>query len=142
MKRFTHGLWRRALSTGICAAIVGAGLAVHAQEGVPAAAAPKVSAEQLQQLLADLDSESFDLREAAAEKLAQMGPEAVDVLARGIVSESAEVAWRSGASLERIALTGDEKTLARITHVLDNLSAKGKPGLRTMAAEMHVRQKH
>lgn len=142
MKRITHRLWRRALATAICAALMGAGLSLHAQERVPTSAAPKVSAEPLQQLLADLDSDSFDVREAAAEKLAQMGPAAVDVLARGIVSESAEVAWRSGASLERIAMTGDEKTLARITHVLDNLSVKGKPGLRSMAAEMHVRQKH
>ena len=142
MKRFTHGLWRRAFSMGICAATLGSALSLPAQEGTPAAVAPKGSAEQLQQWLADLDSDSFDVREVAAEKLAQMGPAAVDVLARGIVSESAEVAWRSGASLERIALTGDEKTLARITHVLDNLSTKGKPGLRSMAAEMHVRQKH
>ena len=134
MKRFTHGLWRRVFSMGICAATLGSALSLPAQEGTPAAVAPKVSAEQLQQWLADLDSDSFDVREVAAEKLAQMGPGAVDVLARGIVSESAEVAWRSGASLERIALTGDEKTLARITHVLDNLSTKGKPGLRIWLA--------
>ena len=142
MHRFKHGLWQRAFTGGICVALFGAGQLIRAQDAAPVAAATKASAEQLQQWLAELDSDSFDVREAAAEKLAQAGPAAVDVLASGIVSESAEMAWRSGASLERIALTGDEKTLARITSVLDNLSAKGKPGLRSMAAEMHVRQKH
>ena len=138
MNRFTH-LRRRALASGIYFALVGAGLMATAQEP---AVATKPSTEQLQQWLAELDSDSFDVREAAAEKLAQAGPAAVDVLASGVVSESAEIAWRSGASLERIALGGDEKTLARVTSVLDNLSVKGKPGLRTMAAELHNRQKH
>ena len=138
MNRFTH-LRRRALASGIYFALVGAGLMASAQEP---AIATKPSTEQLQQWLAELDSDSFDVREAAAEKLAQAGPAAVDVLASGVVSESAEIAWRSGASLERIALGGDEKTLARVTSVLDNLSVKGKPGLRTMAAELHNRQKH
>jgi membrane-associated protease RseP (regulator of RpoE activity) len=140
MNCFTQ-LRQRALASGFCFALLGAGLLASAQEPAPATAT-KPSTEQLQQWLAELDSDSFDVREAAAEKLAQAGPAAVDVLARGIVSESAEIAWRSGASLERIALGGDEKTLARVTSVLDNLSTKGKPGLRTMAAELHNRQKH
>ncbi len=142
MSRFTHRLWQRALGCGICIALVSGAPAVVAQDAPLSPVAPKVSPQQLQTWLAELDSESFDVREAAAEKLAQAGPAAVDVLASGIVSESAETAWRSGASLERIAMTSDEKTLAQITGVLDKLSAKGKPGLRTMAAEMHVRQKH
>jgi len=140
MNRFTH-LRRRGLASGLYFTLIGAGLLASAQEPAPAVAR-KPSPEQLQQWLAELDSDSFDVREAAAEKLAQAGPAAVDVLASGIVSESAEIAWRSGASLEQIALGGDEKTLARVTSVLDNLSTKGKPGLRTMAAELHVRQKH
>lgn len=140
MNRFTQ-LRQRALASGFCFALLGAGLLASAQERAPAAAT-KPSAEQLQKWLAELDSDSFDVREAAAEKLAQAGSAAVDVLASGVVSESAEIAWRSGASLERIALGGDEKTLARVTSVLDNLSTKGKPGLRTMAAELHNRQKH
>jgi PDZ domain len=142
MERFTHGLWRRALLLGICAVLVGTGLCLPAQEAAPNASPPKASAEQMRQWLSELDSDSFDVREAAAEKLAQAGPAAVDVLASGIVSESAEIAWRSGASLERIAMSSDEKTLARITSMLDGMSAKGKPGLRSMAAEMHARQKH
>jgi hypothetical protein len=141
MNRFTHLLWQRAIAGGVGVALFGTGLIVRAQEAVPVAL-PKIPAAQLQQWLADLDSDSFEVREAAAEKLAQAGPAAVDVLSSGIVSESAEVAWRSGASLERIALGGDEKTLARITNILDGLSTKGRPGLKTMAAEMHVRQKH
>ncbi|MCE9525689.1 MAG: PDZ domain-containing protein [Planctomycetales bacterium] len=141
MNRFTHSLWQRAIAGGVGVALFGSGMIVHAQEAVPVAL-PKIPAAQLQQWLADLDSDSFEVREAAAEKLAQAGPAAVDVLSSGIVSESAEVAWRSGASLERIALGGDEKTLARITNILDGLSTKGRPGLKTMAAEMHVRQKH
>jgi hypothetical protein len=141
MNRFTHRLCPRAFATGVCFILAGAGL-VSAEEPTPSAVATKPSAEQLQQWLAELDSDSFDVREAAAEKLAQAGPAAVDVLASGVVSESAEIAWRSGASLERIALGGDEKTLARVSSVLDSLSVKGKPGLRTMAAELHSRQKH
>lgn len=137
MNRFT-GWLRRVCVCGACLAFTSTGLVTSAAD-----AAPKnpVSAEQLQTWLAELDSDSFEVREAAAEKLAQAGPAAVEVLAKGIVSESAEIAWRSGASLERIAMTGDEKTLAKVTSVLDNLSAKGKPALRTMAAEMHARQK-
>lgn len=142
MNRFTHSLWRRAIRGGVGFALGGIGLVANAQEAVVPAAAPKASAAQLQQWLAELDSDSFEVREAATEKLAQAGPAAVDVLAGGIVSESAEIAWRSGASLERIALGGDEKTLARITNILDGLSTKGRPSLKTMAAEMHIRQKH
>jgi hypothetical protein len=141
MNRLMHWLQQRAWTGGLCLGLASTGLVVVAEEAAISPAAP-VSAEQLQTWLAELDSDSFDVREAAAHKLAQAGPAAVDVLANGVVSESAEIAWRSGAALERIALTGDEKTLARITNVLDKLSVKGKPGLRTMAAEMHIRQKH
>lgn len=138
MNRFTHSLWQRAVAGGIGFALVSSGVIVWGQERALA----KPSPTQLQAWLAELDSDSYDVREAAAAKLAQAGPAAVDVLANGIVSESAEIAWRSGASLEQIALGSDEKTLARITNILDNLSIKGKPGLKTMAAEMHLRQKH
>ena len=102
---------------------------------------PQASAEDLQSWLAELDSDSYEAREAAAQRLAEVGPAAIDVLSRGLTSDSAEIAWRSGAALERIAVSGDEATLARVTGVLDGLSTKGKPGLRSMAAEMHVRQK-
>lgn len=138
MNRFTHSLWQRAVASGIGLALVSSGVTVWGQERVP----EKPSPTQLQAWLAELDSDSYEVREAAAAKLAQAGPAAVDVLASGIVSESAEIAWRSGASLEQIALGSDEKTLARITNILDNLSIKGKPGLKSMAAEMHLRQKH
>lgn len=138
MNRFTHWLWQRAVVSGLGAAVIGSGVTAWGQERVPA----KPSPTQLQAWLAELDSDSYDVREAAAAKLFQAGPAAVDVLAGGIMSESAEIAWRSGSSLEQIALGGDEKTLARITNILDSLSIKGKPGLKTMAAEMHLRQKH
>src|SRR5436190_8882355 len=141
MHRFTHWLRQRACEGGLCLGLASGGLIALAQEAPETPAAP-LSAQQLQKLLTDLDSDSFEVREAAAEKLAQAGPAAVDVLSSGLVSESAEIAWRSGAALERIALAGDEKTLSRVTGVLDTLSAKGKPGLKTMAAEMHIRQKH
>ena len=133
MNRFIGGL--------ACASLLVALGPACAEDVTGPGTAAKISPAQLQQWLADLDSDSFETREAAAEKLSEAGPAAVDVLARGVVSDSAETAWRSGASLERIAMTSDEKTLGRITSILDNLSVKGKPGLKTMAAEMHLRQK-
>ena len=139
MDRYVQRLWRRALWVGACVALLGAGLTTHAQENAPVA---KASADELKQWIAELDADSFDVREAAAERLAQAGPAAIEVLAGGVVSDSAEIAWRSGAALERIAITGDETTLARVAGILDGLSAKGKPGLRSLAAEMHARQKH
>src|SRR5436190_15888252 len=116
MHRFTHWVRQRACDGGLCLGLASGGLIALAQEA-PKASAP-ASAEQLQKWLAELDSDSFEVREVAAEKLAQAGPAAVDVLSGGLVSESAEIAWRSGAALERIALVGDEKTLSRVTSVL------------------------
>lgn len=104
--------------------------------------APQVSTEQLQQWLTELDADDYQVREAAGHRLAQAGPAALDVLGQGVMSDSAEIAWRSGAALEQIAVTGDEQTLSRVTKILDQLSEKGKSGLKSLAAEMHVRQKH
>lgn len=137
MDRYARRLWQLARWGAGCLALFSTGLAAFAQDSP----SPKASSAELTQWLADLDSDSFEVREAAAERLAQAGPKAIDVLAGGVVSDSAEIAWRSGAALERIAVTGDEATLARVAGILDGLSAKGKPGLRSMAAEMHVRQK-
>ncbi len=103
---------------------------------------PQVSAGQLQQWLTELDADEYQVREAAGHRLAQAGPAALEVLGQGVMSDSAEIAWRSGAALEQIAVTGDEQTLSRITKILDQLSEKGKSGLKSLAAEMHVRQKH
>jgi hypothetical protein len=137
MDRYAQRLWQLARLGAGCLAWFATGLAAFAQDSP----SPKASSAELTKWLADLDSESFEVREAAAERLAAAGPAAIDVLAGGVVSDSAEIAWRSGAALERIAVSGDEATLARVAGILDGLSAKGKPGLRSMAGEMHVRQK-
>lgn len=95
---------------------------------------------QVRQWIEDLNHDDFSTRENAAASLASAGPAAINSLAQGVISNNPEVSWRCGEVLERIALEGDEPTVERIVHVLNELSKRGKPGLAQIASELRLRQ--
>lgn len=96
---------------------------------------------QVRQWVSDLDNESFAARESAAAKLSAFGGQAVPLLAQGVLSDNAEVAWRCSEILQHIAMEGDEPTLNRVTLLMHDLSKRGKPSLEKVAIELRVRQK-
>jgi hypothetical protein len=104
-----------------------------------AEAAPP-SAEQLAEWLRDLDAEEFMLREEANRNLIAAGDAAIDVLAQGALSSSPEAAWRASTALEAIALAGNEATLKRVSAALVQLSQRGKPGAKLLAANLRGKQ--
>lgn len=95
----------------------------------------------IRQWIEQLNHDDFSTRENAAANLASAGPAAINSLAQGVISDNPEVAWRCGEVLERMALEGDEPTIERIVHVLNELSKRGKPGLAQIASELRSRQK-
>ena len=83
--------------------------------------------------LAGLDADDYAVREAASRHLIEAGEAAIDVLAEGVGSTSAEAAWRASSALEQIALQGNETALTRVSAALERLSQQGRPGLARLA---------
>src|SRR5262245_6181874 len=102
-------------------------------------AAPPSSA-QLRAWLAALDADDYAAREAASRQLIEAGEAAVEALAEGVGSTSAEVAWRASSALEQIALQGNEAALNRVGAALEQLSRQGRPGLGRLAQELKSKQ--
>jgi hypothetical protein len=99
------------------------------------------SAAQIRGWVDELNHDDYFVRERAAAQLVEAGPIAIGPLADGIVGSNPEVAWRSSEVLERMAMQGDQVTLARIVRVLQTLSKRHKPSLAAMAEQMHARQR-
>lgn len=111
--------------------------AIQADE--PASAVAKPSPAEIARWVQDLDADAYPVREAATAKLVGAGTAAVEPLAAAVLSESAEVAWRAGTSLQRIAVHGDEATLDQVSAALQKLSAK-RPALTKLVGEIKVKQ--
>jgi HEAT repeat protein len=71
---------------------------------------PAVADEQIKQLIRDLGSDSFDAREKASKKLAEMGRAALPLLEQAAVTaDDAEIRIRAGRAVE--AIKGSERYL-------------------------------
>jgi PDZ domain len=105
--------------------------------GAAIAAAPP--ADQLRDLVRQLDADDFAMREEAGRKLVAAGEAAIEPLADAIISVSPEAAWRASGALEQIALHGSDASLSRVAATLDRLSKAGKPGLAGVVNELHSR---
>jgi hypothetical protein len=106
----------------------------------PGTRPPAVS--ELQNWVAQLNDDNYEVREESARRLAEAGPAAISHLVEGLTSDEPEVAWRCGAALEQIGLAGDDATVEKIVQKLDAACAKtGRQGLKSLATELHTRQK-
>jgi len=128
----------------LVAVVLGFSVPVRAQEPPPEEqpepSQPAAAPEQIAALVEQLDSDRFAGRQAASEKLAEIGKPAIEALAEAAVGESLEVTVRSIDVLEKLAGSSDEATkeaakgaLAKIAES-ERLSAaqRAKEALETM----------
>ena len=148
-----HSAMKRLVAA--CGVVVGSmGLMAVGQQVPLQAATPenavsqglkRPTAAQLEQWLAELDSDDFALRVQASDRLLAAGESALEALAGAINDKRPEVAWRAGEVLRQIASSGDEESAARVESALSKLSTDGRPGLAEVAAEIrsrHERRRH
>ena len=103
---------------------------------------PQPTAAEMEAWVQQLNADDYALREEAAARLVEAGSAAIEALVKGAVSDQAEVAWRSSAALEQIAVEGDEKTIDLIVKQLNAAGAKsGKHGLSALTGDLVSRQK-
>jgi len=100
------------------------------------------SAEQLRAWVRQLEADDFVAREAAEHNLIASGEAAIGPLAEAIAGASPEAAWRASAALEKIAIRGDEASVARVAAALQRLSGNQKPALGSLAKQLIAKQAH
>jgi hypothetical protein len=98
------------------------------------------SADQLRAWVSQLAADDFVVREAAEHHLIAAGEAAIAPLAEAIAGTSPEAAWRASAALEKIAIRGDEASVARVATALQRLSSGNKPALGALAKELIAKQ--
>jgi hypothetical protein len=128
-----HFLWLGLIAIGWI------GLAVSAANADEPGAIKKPTPAELARWVQELDSDAYPVREAATENLVAAGTAAIEPLASAVLSDSAEVAWRAGTSLQRIAVHGDETTLNQVSTALQKLSSK-RPTLTKLVSDIKVQQ--
>jgi hypothetical protein len=111
---------------GMCGCLLFAwgALAVHAADD-PAAAVP--SAERIEQLIRQLDSDDFEARQQASAELAAAGAAAFEALARAARGDSLEVTSRALAILGKAAASDDETLRSAARKHLEQLAASDHP---------------
>ncbi len=96
-------------------------VAVHAEEAAPSSAKVKIG-EDLQQLILQLDADSYSDRLAASEALAKQGAAAVPALEQGTQSDSLEVSLRSFELLTKLFSSEDAAGKKAAKEALQRLS--------------------
>lgn len=130
--------WTRAAMLGNVAAILASPVPVAAEErpateqNQPAATEPagdtassaagSRTSEQWRQLIADLDDESYLVRERASAALAQGGAELIEPLTQAIERGSLETVIRGVALLRRMVWEGDRQTANAARAALERLA--------------------
>lgn len=112
---------------------------VVAAEPIAAAPASAATAEEIAGWIRDLDSDDYDLREAATTRLQAAGPGALEPLTRALLSPSAEVADRANLILQRIAGQSDESILDQLTAAIQKLNSK-RASIAKIAADFKAQQ--
>lgn len=103
------------------------------------AAAPMVSFaaapadDHTQALIANLDSNQFELRESAMRELILLGPPAVDSLMQAATQGSAETVWRAVFAMGEIAVAGDFDKRNTAEEALEKLKDAGNLSAATRA---------
>lgn len=86
---------------------------------------PEASPAQIETWVEQLNSESYQDRETATQRLTQAGPNAIAEVTKAAQNGSPETVWRSVSILEGIGANGSEETLVRIVGSLNMLAKKG-----------------
>lgn len=108
---------------------------VVAGEGAPATC----TVQDVQRWVSQLDSDSYAVREQATARLIEAGPDAIETLAPAVLSESAEVAWRSSIALQRIAVLGDEECVNRVAAALSKTKVE-RPAVTKIVQDIQAHQ--
>jgi WD40 repeat protein len=91
-----------------------------------------IDPKRLAKLLADLDSDEFDTREAASDALLALGLAAEDALLRAAKSESAEVRRRVAGLLRRLKRDGIAPERLRVLRAVEVLERLNTPAAREL----------
>ena len=101
----------------------------------PAAEAKAASPGEIDKLMEQLDSNAFSERQAAQQKLSEIGKAAFPALEKGTQNVSREVAVRSLDILKGHFQKGDDATKAAAKEVFERLAKGNDPSLAKRAAE-------
>ena len=115
------------------------GLFTSSDAAVGQVTGSRLSGPDLQATIADLQSLEFNKREAATQRLAAAGFDAMQQILPLLTAEDAEVAWRSKEILIQQGVRGDEDAVRRIGLVLHLLTAAGYTQFSNDAAEFASR---
>lgn len=119
--------WTRAAMLWAATAILAAPLPVAADESTapvseqPPSAAGR-TAEQWRQVIADLEHESYTVREKASADLAKAGADVIEPLSQAIQRGSLETVIRGVSLLRRMVLEGDRQTAKAARAALERLA--------------------
>lgn len=93
------------------------------------------------QVIRNLDSDDYAMRETASQKLTHAGAGVVPMLCQAVQTGSPEVVWRGTKALEQIAIRGDEAALEAVVFAVQELAKQARPELAGMAADLRERQR-
>lgn len=88
----------------------------------PLAPAHPIAAEEIERLAAAMDADSFSERQAASQRLGEMGPAAFPALEKAVAGSSREAASRALDILKKHLDGGDEATKAAAKETLERLA--------------------
>ncbi|MCH7728735.1 MAG: hypothetical protein IH991_19965, partial [Planctomycetes bacterium] len=103
--------------------------------------AESASPKNISKWIEQLSDNDFSTREEATQNLVQAGRAAVKPIAAVILSDNLEMSWRASAILERIGVSGDERTMAEVIVAFDQLGNKGQKRLARSRSELAQRWK-
>jgi WD40 repeat protein len=120
------------------------GLAAHPAEAaalvkakLPPVKGKGATAAEIDKLIADLDSDDFDRREAAAKALSELGPAAAAALAKALQGEpTVEKKRRAEELLEALRAKGPSAEMVRPTRALELLERAGTPEAKQVLEEL------
>jgi hypothetical protein len=126
-------------SVGVTGVVGAANLAIKPSAVWAAESATAATKAQIERWIAELDADSYPARERATASLIAAGPQAIDQLAPGVSSKSAEVAWRTSIILQRIAVQGDEDCVNRVASALYKVKVD-RPAVNTIVRDIQTHQ--
>ncbi len=130
MKNWNRSTWWTL--AGACAAVLFSAVAVAAEE--PAAVEPP-SAAEIAALVEQLDADGFAERQAASDKLAEIGQPAVEALGQAAMGDSLEVIVRAIDLLKNLMDSDDTATQEAAKAALEQVSGSDRAAAARRAAD-------
>lgn len=101
-----------------------------------------LDSDSLDNLIKSLDSRKYAERQAAIERLINIGQPALGPLANSVLSGSPETAWRAKQTIELIATNGDEATFFQAVSILQLLFHQNNESLDVKIGQLEAQWKH